>query len=57
MMGSNTLTVIVDEDSELLCQLFEVLERHNVDEGLRDTIMDIIYRWEIEKAPETIPDS
>lgn len=37
-----------DADSELLCELFAVLENHNVDEGLRDTIMGMVARWEME---------
>lgn len=37
------------EDSDLLCELFEVLEKHGVDEGLRETVMDLIGRWEVEK--------
>lgn len=43
-----------DEDSELLCELFAVLENHGVDEGLRDTIMDMVARWETEQ-PEGGP--
>lgn len=38
-----------EEDSELLCEVYAVLEKHDVDEGLRDTIMDILVRWEMDK--------
>lgn len=36
-------------DSALLEDAFEVLERHGVDEGLRETILDMLARWEDEK--------
>ena len=31
-----------------MCELCAVLERHRVDEGLLDTIMDMVGRWELE---------
>jgi hypothetical protein len=37
------------EDSELLCELYAVLENFDVPEGLRDTIMSMIGRWEAER--------
>ena len=37
------------EDSELLCEVYAALENHDVPEGLRDTIMDMLARWEMDK--------
>ena len=37
------------EDSELQIELFTVLENHDVPEGLRETIIDMVTRWEMEK--------
>lgn len=37
------------EDSELLCEVYAAMENHDVPEGLRDTIMDILGRWEMER--------
>jgi hypothetical protein len=37
-------------DSDLLCELHEVLERHEVPEGLREAILDMIRMWEIDDA-------
>lgn len=48
------LPIDPEEDSELLCELYAVLENHGVDEGLRDTIMDMAARWEMEQ-PEGGP--
>lgn len=50
-MATTVLEVIdeEEEDSELICELYEVLEKHGVDEGLRDTIADMVMRWEIEQ--------
>ena len=38
-----------DEDSELLCEVFAVMEKYDVDEGLRETIIDMLMRWEMER--------
>lgn len=38
-----------EEDSELEVELYALLERFQVPDGLRETIMDLIVQWEGER--------
>lgn len=40
----------MEKDSELIESLWALLEKHDVPEGLREMIVDIVARWEIEEA-------
>ena len=39
----------LEGDSDLLCEIYDTLAKHDVPEGLRETIMDMLARWEMDK--------
>ena len=41
-----------EDDSELIRDLCEALEKHGVTEGLRETIVDMVQRWEMEEGDD-----